>query len=434
MLLHLYRLLWKIARPALRLHRRLGDGFEHRLVPPRWPLPQEGRGDGTGAPRRLWLHSASGGEAYLVYELLHILSAWPGGTCDALLCTSCTRQGLEILQRAQRELQREDWRMDVNYLPLDELDLMRRAVRQAFGPPAVPGGPKVLALLETELWPGLLQACREYGAHVIILNGRLTEGSFRAYRFMRPALRRIAPERILAVSPENLERFRLLFGPKTSCSLMPNIKFDRAANAPDALALNCGDRYNPVIALASIREEEEELILPVLGELLRLEPRCIPVLAPRHLHRLEAWEKRLRNQRLDFIRASSGVDWEQGGRIVLWDSFGQLHRLYALAGTVFVGGSLAPLGGQNFLEPLNYGLIPCVGRFWDNFAWVGEELFELGLARRVQDAGELPPMLLEQLKSPPDKALVRERFTGYVAPRRGGTRQAAEALRVLLQE
>ncbi|MCL1915224.1 MAG: 3-deoxy-D-manno-octulosonic acid transferase [Desulfovibrionaceae bacterium] len=423
MLPRLYQLLWRLARPLLRRHRRLGEGFAERLAPPPWPRIHTGHASAT--PCRLWLHGASGGEAYLIRELALELAARQSSRPKfTLLCTSLTNQGLEILRQAQKDCPADSLELLPAYLPLDEPQIMRRAVRQVFGPQR-PASPAVLALLETELWPGLLLACREYDLPTLILNGRLTEKSLRAYYPFRSFLRHLPPRRILASSPADQERFRSLFGSAAPCDLMPNIKFDRIRfeDAPPPVV------PGSLIALASVREEEEALLVSCLPELLAQAPECAIALAPRHLHRLEAWEKRLQALNLPYIRAGSLQNLAPPpGQILLWDSFGNLHQVYRQASAVFVGGSLAPLGGQNFLEPLACGLIPCIGPSWQNFAWVGKEIFDLGLVRRINSIEELVPALLRLLHGGENKTLVRQKLEDYLAPRRGGTRMAVEAL------
>ena len=420
----LYSVLWKAARPFLRLHKRLGEDFAERLLPADWPA--------ANAPSSysLWLHSASGGEAYLVREIARELAA---RAVDLdILCTSCTRQGLDVLRRTQAEFSRGPLRLDLNYLPLDDPALMRRAARRV--------KPRVLALLETELWPGLLKACREQGAKILILNARMSASSFKGYRLLRPLLRPLAPDALLAVSREDLERFCAVFGapglepaalsPDAAYALMPNIKFDRlcAEKTDEAQKEAAPDPALPlVLALASVRKEEESLLQPLLAGLLAKAPDCALALAPRHLHRLAAWERRLSAMRLPYTRRSLGGE-PQAGALLLWDSFGDLPLLYRRARAVFVGGSLAPLGGQNFLEPIAHGLRPCIGPYWDNFTWAGREIFDLGLAFRARNVAELESLLLKELRTAPAQAEVKALLAAYLEQRRGGARKAAELL------
>jgi len=122
------------------------------------------------------------------------------------------------------------------------------------------------------------------------------------------------------------------------------------------------------------------------------------------------------------------------GTVILWDTFGELSAAYGAARAAFVGGSLKPCGGQNFLEALAQGVFPSIGPYWDNFRWVGEEVVTQGLVRRVRDRRELTAVLLEDLQHPKPRSLVRQRLDAYVAGRRGGTFAACRAVEGILRE
>ncbi|MDR2892569.1 MAG: hypothetical protein LBV80_05735 [Deltaproteobacteria bacterium] len=522
-----YSLLWKAARPLLRRHKRLRQGFEQRLVPSDWPGAPISQSDlPSNLPTAnsiaqnyfdLWIQAASGGESYLAWELLRVLSRDNPGL--RVLCTTCTSQGLEILRQAKAALETQrqakaaletqrqakaapetqrqaqnapepaPLAITLNYLPLDEPAIMKRAVEQVFGPqpsnqniPATDrtensaasyshSGGRLLILLETEIWPGLLAACRAAGVRVLILNARMTEGSYRAYRLLAPWLRPLAPDAILATGEDDLKRFCQIFdsqdgqnkntgenghyapladeapvgslkvGQKQTAlrDLMPNIKFDRLLLpllAPSPCSLH---QDTPVLVLGSVREEEEADLARAVESILRKMPQLALVIAPRHMHRVQAWSEQLAAAGLDFClrsKLTDNNDFSQirflPGRIYLWDVFGELGKLYSQADAVFVGGSLAPLGGQNFLEPLAYGLVPCIGPSWSNFSWVGRELFDLGLARQVQSAEELVPALLELLTAPRSRDEVLNDFRRYLKPRQGGTLKAADLIQSYL--
>ena len=88
------------------------------------------------------------------------------------------------------------------------------------------------------------------------------------------------------------------------------------------------------------------------------------------------------------------------GTVILWDTFGELSLAYKISRAAFVGGSLAPLGGQNFLEVIIYGVVPVIGPSWENFAWIGSEIVEKGLVRIAADWREVVSILTEDLKKP----------------------------------
>lgn len=436
-LLKPYGLAWKLARPFLRRHKRLAAHFAQRLVPEGWPddlMPPICAEDTVAPPYRLWIHAASGGEAYLAREIVARLA---GRLPElAIVCTSMTEQGVEVLGKMRDELSGKDCFIAVNYFPLDEPGLMKRALEQVFGPSSQ--APCAVALLETEIWPGLLAACRARGVKSYIFNGRMTEGSFKSYRRMAGTLRRLAPNRIKATSVEDAERFRAIFdepGAPTRVTTMPNIKFGRvvpeAAERENPLRPLLGGSPAPVLLFASVRQEEEEDILGMIAPLRKAAPEAAIIIAPRHMHRAAHWVDTLAGMLAGtghFKMRSEGLKGIEAGDVILWDAFGELMALYGLSSATFVGGSLAQLGGQNFLEPLSVGVVPVIGPSWSNFYWVGDELFKLGLVRQVHKPEELSAALLEQLKNPPDKAGVKEKFSAYLEKAQGGAEQVADFL------
>lgn len=458
--------LWRAAAPFLRRHKRLGEGFADRLAPEGWPFATA---EEAAPALRLWIQAASGGEAWLAHSLLPALARAFAARHDAssppamrFLCTTFTRQGHEVLEKlaSASDVPWGSGTILPRYFPLDRPALMRRALR-GFGPQAV-------ILLETELWPGLLSAAREAGTPVLVLNGRMTEKSLSAYRLTASFWRALAPQTVLAISEADARRFSALFGSACDIGVMSNIKFDRVAEglkqrlpetsrASDGslrAAVGCPE-HTLLVVLASVREEEEDMLVPVLAALQGREVDGAPLMlavSPRHMHRVAAWKEKLGAFGIAFRLRSAGA--EQGASVrgapppvCLWDTFGELQALYGMADAVFVGGSLAPLGGQNFLEPLEQGVCPLVGPHVENFLWVGEDLFRRGLAVRLSGSDALHDGLLASLRErrallpacdAPDEAWrsartragqsVRERFAGWLEPYTGGSAQATAAV------
>ena len=119
------------------------------------------------------------------------------------------------------------------------------------------------------------------------------------------------------------------------------------------------------------------------------------------------------------------------GTIVLWDTFGELNLAYALAKAVFVGGSLAPLGGQNFLEPMIFGITPVIGPFWENFTWVGEDIFKQGLAIKADNWQSVVSELADQLQGPIPDEQHQKAAICYITDRKGGT---AKSCGIIMKE
>ncbi len=440
----IYTGLWRVARPLLRRNKRLVEGWAERCVSTGW---LEGE-----APVDLWVQAASGGEAHLAVALLKALPERPA---LRVLAVTWTRQGREVLETALSALKADrPWlTVLVRYAPLDEPAVVRRAVELA--------RPRVLALLETELWPGLLGACAEAGVPVHVINGRMTRTSYECYRIIASVLRRLPLQGIHAVSVEDAERFARLLDRTAApdalptvrpaaVDVMPNIKFDRAVDtlsAPPSLHLTPLFRdVSPLILLASVRKEEENRVAPWVGRLLRARPNGAVVVAPRHMHRVDAWMSRLHDLGL---RPRAATELEEGetcppGAVLVWDRFGELPRLYAVADAAFVGGSFG-LGGQNFLEALAAGIVPCVGPSLENFRWAlgvdpsstlpsSPSLEAAGLLHVCPTPRAACECLLKPGPDPEERADIRERFLTWLTPRAGGAAYAARLLDAALNE
>ena len=485
----LYGLAWRLARPVLRRHKRLSEGFAWRLVPENWSGVKATENGRPESRIDVWIQAASGGEAYLAWELLKRLA--DGAPLSALVTTR-TRQGLEVLHGMAEKLRQDhpELSVRVTFFPLDQPGIMARALDQA--------RPRAIALLETELWPGLLLGAADRGIPVFVLNGRMTEKSLRNYlrleRLCPGFWRGVAPRAATAVSNDDAARLAALFGPDRVVTV-PNIKFDRClpaesargaavgqatgqtgpagspdladlANKASAPALPLPERGSrPLILLASVREEEEEAVMTIIRRLRRPSGKKsggksgensggeAPTLAiaPRHMHRVAAWKERLAGLEGGYVQRSRlGTPSREGeakrgapGDVILWDAFGELALLYAAADAVFVGGSLAPLGGQNFLEALAAGRIPCCGPYLDNFAWAlspapdgaaGDALAERGLLLVRRTPEEVAETLIEQARHPLPPEETQRRFLDWLTPRLGGAARCAALLHEAIRD
>jgi 3-deoxy-D-manno-octulosonic-acid transferase len=411
--LGLYGLAWRMALPMLRRNKRLAVGWDERTL-----------AAGPPPPADLWLQAASGGEAYLARELLVRLAEANPASPPRTLATTFTSQGLDVLRAVREEL---SGRAEVfaRYVPFDRPGLMDRALGAV--------RPRAVALLETELWPGLLAAARKAGTPALVLNARMTDKSLAGYLRAPGLWRTLAPGRVLAVSDADAARFATLF-PASRVSVMPNIKFDRLRFAPpgapdaqtEALAALLPPGA-PFVMLGSVRKQEESQALEMVLGLRQRLPGAVIGLFPRHMERVEAWTTLLSHADAPFLRRSAGRP-AAAGEVLLWDAFGEMGRAFALADACFLGGSLADLGGQNFLEPLAHGVVPVIGPSWHNFAWVGEEIFTRGLARRAADWRQALDALCALAADPPARAEVVARAAAYADSRRGGTEAALQAV------
>jgi 3-deoxy-D-manno-octulosonic-acid transferase len=320
--------------------------------------------------------------------------------------------------------------VDTAFFPFDHPALMTRAVAAI--------RPRLMLLLESELWPGLLLSCKQQRVKVLVANGRMTAKSLSKYLFWPALWRHLRPDRILAISTDDAARFAALFC-QDNVATVPNIKFDRISDqgAPTAADNPLPPLFPPdtnLMVLGSVRQEEEADIMKMIGAIREKDQKIIIALFPRHMHRLKNWEKLLEKNGCPWQLRSRITGPVRPGSIILWDTMGEMLFAYQLARAAFVGGSLAPLGGQNFLEPLTCGLKPVIGPHWSNFIWIGQEIIDQQLVFQAKDWQEAADLLLQNAAEPPPRGLIRQEISAYVESRRGGTEKTCTTINDLLLE
>lgn len=412
-----YRGLWYLLKPVLRCHPRLKPGWSQRSFRIQ-PIP----------PVDLWIQAASAGEAYLAQMLVHHLEVRQP---TRLWLTTNTAQGLQILQETATamETQKSLLNIQVGYCPLDQPKIIQQVMAHC--------PPRVMVLLESELWPALMAEIQRAPTSLILANGRMSANSWRHYRLWPSFWRAMAPNHILAISPEDAQRFDQVFKP-THLEVMPNIKFDRMAlrasgdpNGKDHLKQLLPPGH-PFVVLGSVRKSEEPLVLKILQQLSKGTQQPVMGLFPRHMERIAGWRRRLAGSSLNWILRSRLQGLAPPGSVILWDRFGELSSAYGMAWSTFVGGSLKPLGGQNFLEPLTQGIVPVIGPHWKNFSWVGRAIFTAGLVRQTNEWQGVSAALQEALQVPPDRPAVNAALKRYINDRQGGSRKVCNLLEEML--
>ena len=416
--LYLYNLGWYLIIPALRLNQRLADGFRQRT------LQQM-----TLTRADLWIQAASSGESYLAWSILKKLH--PHKPVKVIV-TSNTRQGLDIIDRAIADItpNKRNVRACSAYFPFDKPSIMETAVKTI--------RPKIMILLESEIWPGLLFALKKHSCKTLIVNGRITARSLARYLIWPSFWRMIGPNKILGISESDVKRFARIFG-KERVEVMSNIKFDNIGNIVHELETekHLGKIIRPgtpFLVLGSTRREEEPEVEKIILDIHRRRPDTVIGLFPRHMHRITYWKEVLNRIATSWMLRSQIEKSVPDGTVILWDTFGELSSAYSLSKGAFVGGSLAPLGGQNFLEPLTCGVIPVIGPSWQNFAWVGREIVDQGLVHVASDWKEVANFLVQSLEKTKLRENVRKAAFMYMKNRQGGTNKACRLIEKLLNE
>jgi len=411
-----YDLSWRMALPWLKLNQRLAEGYDQRAWKDALPVAAD-----------LWIQGASVGESFLALELLKNLQI---ERPIKILLTANTRQGIDILDQALPALLsgRNQIQAGVRYFPFDKPSIMAAAVAAI--------RPKCMVLLEAEIWPGLLRALKAQRCRSIIVNGRITDKSLNRYHLWPSIWKTLRPDRVLAISAADADRFGWLFG-RDGVDVMANIKFDRmtpsgAVDDEHGAIKSILPAGAPFLVLASVRQEEESEVKEIVREIARKQPQAVMGLFPRHIQRLRYWQDALTGLGRRWVLRSAVSDPVSAGTIMLWDTFGELMPAYRLAHAAFIGGSLAPLGGQNFLEAIISGVIPVSGPSWQNFAWVGQEIIDVGLLRIADDWRQAAALILRDIEAPRSRAEVIETAHRFFETRRGGTDQACRAIEAML--
>ncbi|MFO7818194.1 MAG: glycosyltransferase N-terminal domain-containing protein [Desulfovibrionales bacterium] len=399
----IYSLIWIMATPFIFFSRRLKPGFKQRL----------GRNLPSG-PFDIWIQAASVGECKLAVMLAEsILSEKKSN----MIISTCTKQGFDMLQK---EIGNEN--IKTIYFPFDAPCIIQRAANKI--------NPKKMVLLETEIWPGLMAACQKKNIPVIIANARMSTKSYSRYLPLRSLLQKFSPQTIVCVSEQDARRYRDIF-PSALIIESSNMKFD-ALDAQESIPFihnPLAEIFGPgpyLFTLASVREQEEKHIQKIIQKLLERHPKAIIALFPRHMHRINAWEDFLSKNNIPYSLRSTLEEKTSAGTVILWDRFGELQYAYALSRAAYVGGSLVPCGGQNFLEAVQQGLVPCIGPHWSNFAWAGREILDKGLVREVHDPALIPECL--DSNPPSNRETVRKKFKDYIEAHKGATRTNQDAI------
>jgi 3-deoxy-D-manno-octulosonic-acid transferase len=373
-------------------------------------------------PGAVWVHAVSVGEALAVAPLLSELRArFPG---RKLLVSTTTRTGQETAGK----------RLDCDatfYFPLDFSFACRRLLEAV--------KPALVVIAETEIWPNFLRQAHRHGARVVFVNGRISDRSFRSYRFWRFFLRRVlAPvDYFLMQTEEDARRIRELGAPAERVAVGGNLKFDLPEPArPSFLAeLEALAQGVPIVVAGSTLGKEEEQVLDALRLARGIEgKRALLVLAPRHPERFDEVATLLDSRALTYIRRSRwDTDGQQRPEVVLLDTLGELAGAYAAATVAFVGGSLVPAGGHNPIEPALWSKPVIFGPSMENFRAIATALLEARGAFQVKSADELGILLATLVDNPAACQRAGRAARAVIERERGATARCASRIAALLE-
>lgn len=342
----------------------------------------------------IWFHVVSVGETNAAQPLIeHYLKLG-----HPVLVTNTTKTGQArakslFLKAPYLEL------FQAVYLPADQKRLIREFYQLY--------QPKLLLLMETELWPNLLDQAPNFKVPCLLLNARLSEKSAQGYAKVRGLTRGMLRQLsgLLAQDIATQQRYIDLGMAAEKTRVLGNIKFDISAPAVFLDQAQQMDRDwalqgRKIMTLASTHAPEEQQLLAALKPALEANPQLLCIVVPRHPERFDEVFEAAQSLGLTTQRRSLGQQVELDTQVYLADSMGEMWLWYALSQACYVGGSLnEPGGGHNILEPVALNVATILGRNYFNFQTIVDEFIQADAVKVVQDAEQAAHVLIELLEN-----------------------------------
>jgi 3-deoxy-D-manno-octulosonic-acid transferase len=382
------------------------------------------------ADESIWIHAVSVGEVLTARALLQELrERYPR---LRLFLSTTTITGHQV---ARNNLQYVD---EVFYFPFDFGFIVRRTLRLV--------KPRLFIMMETELWPNLLRACRAAGVKTLLVNGRISSRSYPRYKLARPFFRHVLAhvDRFCMQSEESARRIVEMGASPARVTVTGSLKFDSLEIPGTAAATERGRnrvlRYfrispdRPVVIAASTLKGEEEPLLEAFQRLRSTRSNALLIIAPRKPERFDEVERLTRRAGWNVARRTElRVDAEPRHDVVILDTIGELAQLFQVATVVFVGGSLVDAGGHNILEPAVFGKPIVFGPYMQNFAEIARAFLDNGAAVEVKNGRDLEITLAELLADPVRRASLGAAARALVEANRGARGRSLDAVAQLLQ-
>lgn len=369
----------------------------------------------------VWIHAVSVGETYVA---LRFMDEWRLAQPDVAFVMSVNTSTARDL--AVKSLHPAD---ALVYFPLDFLPVVRRVLGLI--------RPRMLVLTECEFWPNLIRQAKRRGCPVMLVNGRMSDRSFKGYsRFsvlFTPVLRCVDCLCVQGVRDHG--RYLALGVDADRILVTGSAKYDVALKDPGdpakaaAILAMAGIKGSDLVLLGgSTWPGEEEVLLDYFLRARKRHPALKLVLVPRHAERRDEVVAVIQRRGLDFIQRSKGLPVSEGAvpGVLLVDTTGELRHLYTAATVTFVGKSLIQHGGQNIIEPAACGKPVVVGPNMENFLDIAAEFTAGGGLVQVQDAAGLMRELDALLQDPALRAAVGEKAASLVMKNKGSLRVTVE--------
>ncbi len=342
----------------------------------------------------IWFHVVSVGETNAAQPLIeHYLKLG-----HPVLVTNTTKTGQARAKSLFLKAPYEHLFQAV-YLPADQKKLVQMFYQKY--------QPKLLALVETEIWPNLIDQAKLFKVPCLLINARLSEKSAKGYAKVQGLTQGMLKglERLLAQDQATLDRYRNLGMPVNKSQVLGSIKFD--IHAPHSFIQQAQQLQQDwhlsarqIITLASTHAPEEQKLLTAFKPYLEKHPELLLMVVPRHPERFDDVFQLAQNLNLTTSRRSLGQKIETDTQVYLADSMGEMWLWYALSQACFVGGSLnEPGGGHNILEPVALNVPTVLGKNYFNFQTIVDEFVAVAGVNVVDDAEQAAQVLIELLNN-----------------------------------
>jgi 3-deoxy-D-manno-octulosonic-acid transferase len=404
----LLRLFWRgFKAPAYR------ERWQERLGFLRPPVVQD----------VIWLHAVSVGEVQAVAPLIReILEA----KHQPLVITTTTPTGAQRVQELFGDALRH------YYAPFDAPRIVKRFFTLL--------RPRLLILVETEIWPNLIHEAHRRGVPSLLANARLSVRSARRYHRIAGLTRETLQKITLIAShgEADAHRFRALGARSSQVEVIGSIKFDIHLPASlrersDVMRREWGTQRSVWLA-ASTHEGEEQQILAAHATVRSAIPDCLLVLVPRHPERFTQVAELVSAAGFRAVRRSQGRRCEEDTGVFIGDSMGELPLFMGAADVAFIGGSLVPHGGHNILEAAAQGVPVVFGPHMFNFAEISELFLRKHAAVQVTSSQELAQLLVDWLGDASQRSPFGERGRELVKGNRGALQRLLDLVRHLIPE
>jgi 3-deoxy-D-manno-octulosonic-acid transferase len=364
----------------------------------------------------IWVHAVSVGETIAAGPMVRRLLA---GNPDAtILMTAMTDTGLAQARKMFGN------RVRYAYAPYDTPGSVRRFLNRT--------RPRILVIMETEIWPNMIRQSRKRKVPVFLINARLSERSARGYERIRglvlPIMQSISW--VAAQAENDAERFRRIGLDPERIEVTGSVKFDvdigdDTRRAACVLRQRLGNR--PVWIAGSTHGGEDEQLLQAHRQILDRHPEALLVIAPRHPDRFGAVAEMIRGQGYSLARRSL-QETPDSAQIYLGDTMGELMMLYGASDLAFVGGSLIPRGGHNPLEPAAWGIPVFAGHHIFNFETIYQSLLEERGVSLVNGADDLAERVSVLFARPDIRHETGQRALAVLNKNRGALDKVVEGI------